>query len=457
MKTNHQILQELNEAEIKNGLYTISINKVPLWRIVRFNVRIKYLNDKTGFKNKTSDRGVGILELIKYFFLSFFQLVKIFFFKRTEKNLIVAFPRLFEVNDSFIDKFTDPVIYNTELKKDYIIFQHSFGRSHFQPRKGMHKVIYCDFIDIISRVLSIIVYPFFLFKYNNLFNELIDRMENKYNNINKKAIIEDFIIFEISQKIYSFLFRRMNIENLFIVNRQIFNFIIYSAKNNNINVYEFQHGITQTETPLYTGPYIEGFDPDNFLVFGEAWINEYYGIPKEKIINIGWAYRDYVKKALLEINNATKDTFLVISSPAITQKLLDFVFEAIEFNNNFKFDLRLHPQEKMNPDQLKLIDVNPNVRVIDNKEESVFSISRYEVIIGDNSSVLYEALSIGKKVGKINMNQIFTRKIEEDLKNGFYIISNFNDLILISNKQKNSSSEYYYSTFEPEKINQLIK
>lgn len=458
MKTNHQILQELDKLEQQAGLYEVEIEGIPIWRIVRFEIRLKVLNKMNGFKNKSVGIKLNKIELLKYFILSFFNILKLFFYSKNVNNIVVAFPRLFEINNFYIDKFTDPVISGSNLINDSIIFQHSFGNKHYKNRKKYCSLYYLDFIDIFSRILSFFFSFLYLFFNLKKISALQKKTKAVYPQINlsKFFLARRIFTFVISSKFYSIILFKLKPNNIFLVNREMFNFVVYAAKKRKIKVFEFQHGITQTETPMYTGPYLSNFDPDFFLTFGEAWKNAFFGIPQEKIFNIGWAYKDYVKNIKVEIEDSKSDTFLVISSPSITQKIIDFVSKACEFNANFKFDIRLHPQEKLSLELENFINNNKNINIISNREDSIFSIKKYNIIIGDNSSVLYEAISLGKKVGKINFEGIFTRNVDDDLKNGFFIINNFSDLERSLSFETQMSNEHYYSTFNQNLFNKLI-
>ena len=47
---------------------------------------------------------------------------------------------------------------------------------------------------------------------------------------------------------------------------------------------------------LYSGYYNPDIDPDYFLTFGDACHKNVFGIPENKIINIGWAFKSYLKQ-----------------------------------------------------------------------------------------------------------------------------------------------------------------
>lgn len=456
---NSKLINELNNNEVKEGMYDITIGDLPLWRLVRFKFRIEYLKKHTGATNKSETLKANKLEVIKYIVISFFQYIKLLLFPKNAKNFIFAFPRLNKIGDSFIDKFSDPVIEYSDLKESSIVFQHSFSRSHYMPRANSDIVIYTDFIDIFSRIISKVLKYYYKLKYKEEINNLLNKTDGIYTDvsISKDAIAEMLSTFLIYIKLYDFVFKLKKPKNVFIVSREVFKFALYLGHKYDCKVFELQHGITQTETAMYTGPYQVGFDPDFFLVFGGAWRNEFYGIPRKSIFNIGWAYRDYVNSFLTNHVTNSTSTFLVISSPAITQEIVNFTLKAKSFNPRLSFNIRLHPQEKLTTQQKISILNCEGIQVLDNKEESVFTIAKHHFILGDNSSVLYEALSMGKKVGKINMYNMFSRNVEEDIRNGFFIIKEFANLEQMQSSEEISTNDYYYSKFNKDIFNKLIK
>lgn len=458
MKTNHQVINELKEKELVSGLYDVTIDSVPIWYLVRFKFRNAHLASVTGFTNKSSGFKVNKWETIRYFFVSICHFIKLAFFMKGKKNIVCAFPRLFKYRDSYIDKFTDPLIELSELKSDTIVLQHSFGRPHYLPRKKIAEVLYTDCIDILARVLSIVFSFYFEYKYRAAVNELYGKMGRLFNicEKDKKVITKQCAIFFISSGLYSFFLRRLRPKNLFVVNRVVFRFAIHAARKIDAKVFELQHGITQTDTPLYAGPYNKLVDPDLFLVFGRAWVNDFYAIPKEKIFNIGWAYQELTKEVddLEAMSNS--NVILVVSSPAITNAVIDFILYCSVNRPDLQFHVRLHPQELLSNEQKERLLVSKNILVTDNTEDSGIALRRYRYVVGDNSSVLYEALSMGKFVGKINRNNLSPRNLDEDLKNGFVIISSIEDLQKLLESSKGRTSDYYYSPYDQDLFNELI-
>ncbi len=460
MNFNAKILNELKSKEIEYNLYDETIFGFPIFRIIRFDARTHFLKSKTGHTNRTKPVKPNFKQLIIFFLLSAFQLFTLIFrrdFKK--KNVFFAFPRLYKIENEYFDRFTDPIIALEQIKEDVLIFQRSLSGNYFLPRMHKERVVYTDFIYLTSKILAIVFIPIFsLFYYNKTYKTF--RKAKKIYSIKFIKLIVALNTFVLEYFFYRIIYYSIKPNNVFLVNREIFFPQLLASKKLNIPVFEFQHGITRGETALYTGTFNRNSDPDKFLVFGTSWIKPFFGLPEDRIVNIGWSYNQFVKNLIHDVQLLDNFSFLVISSPAITQKILDFILKGIEFDQRFKFNLRLHPQEALDSKQLNLINANKNVTIVDNEIDSIISISEHQIIIGDNSSVLYEALSIGKKVARINMLGIFSRDIVTDKTFGLSIISEFKDLVNLAELDLSSESninDKVYSDFNSESFKQIIK
>mgnify|MGYP000654347217 CR=1 FL=1 len=245
---------------------------------------------------------------------------------------------------------------------------------------------------------------------------------NKINNLNKKAKeyfnLSSKFSFIIALRMGVFLnkclfayitLKFLRINKVILVNRVVFLPFIAVAKKNNIKVLELQHGITHSETDLYMGEYQYEIDPDYFLNFGSIWVGNQFSISKEKQVVIGWAYKDWL---LSRINvGLIPKSVLVVSSPSITSRILKSTIELATEFKNYNFILRLHPQEKLDSTQIKELENYINIIIDDNIQDSLFSILKCQFIIGENSSVLYEAISLAKPVAKIMFNGLKSKNI----------------------------------------------
>src|SRR5690606_38879442 len=159
-------------------------------------------------------------------------------------------PRMNEIGDNCLDKITDLVISATDLNENTLIFQHSFGKPCNKQRLHYNKTVNADLIDISSRFFAKVYNIYVRIKYRIQINELSNRIISVYgsDSLNKNLIEESLAIFLISAKLYAPLFRRMKPKNVFIVSREVFKFALYLGHKNKCKVFEFQHGITQSES-----------------------------------------------------------------------------------------------------------------------------------------------------------------------------------------------------------------
>lgn len=231
---------------------------------------------------------------------------------------------------------------------------------------------------------------------------------------------------------------------------------IVAAHSCGLIVAEFQHGVTMGLTILYSGHYDKVADPDYFLAFGEAWKGPQFAIPVEKIINIGWAFKDMFENTSSSVLPKL-NTCLVISSPDITAKLLGAILSLAAKYPHVNFHIRCHPQESYKNEERAKIESVPNIMIVDNTIDSSSAIKNYTYVIGENSSVLFEALSMEKLVGRLVLNGLnpISTRVQND---GFYYIRSESDFetFLSMTKNDNSIAGNFYSKFNPTIIDSLF-
>jgi len=99
-----------------------------------------------------------------------------------------------------------------------------------------------------------------------------------------------------------------------------------------------------------------------------------------------------------------------------------------------------------------------NIFIQGNTVESTLAIMSYKFLLGENSSVLYEALSFGKKVGRINYGGLLPELVEGNVIDGFYYLNGPNDFNFFINSSINTESKVdnlAYSDFDKDKFNSL--
>ena len=231
----------------------------------------------------------------------------------------------------------------------------------------------------------------------------------------------------------------------------------FSAANLlDIKTYEFQHGVTYGETSLYSGYRDESVMPDFFLAFGDNKPIDVYGIEEERIVNIGWALWDYLKNVNASVKYKQFDV-LFISEPEITNKIINIIQLLAEECPESNFYLRPHPHEIIGQKNLEIIERYPNVFLQDKSINIMEVMMGFECIVGENSTVLYEALSMNKKVGKLFMGDLHPVYLEESDKESFWEIRNTSDFkVFLQGNNSSKKHKSVYSQFNKEMLINIL-
>lgn len=459
--TSDELIRDICAKEIQSGCYSHTINGIAIYNYVKKFLR-KQKCREYGFisdsKTKRVDNKTRTITIMR----SSCQLFSLLLFKKETRNLIYAFPRVDKVNGIYLDKFTDPVIDNSIIKEQgYLIFEKGNHFTHLTPREHSNKVVYCDAIDFYSDVLAKISLRWFMNKHESEFDGLWQSIDAAFPSVvyNKKITAHTILQSYILTRIYTIVFKRLSIVNLIAPGRGAFSSLIPAAKLAGVKVFEIQHGVTYGESVTYSGYRDPLFIPDFFLSFGENKPIDVYGISPEKIYNIGYAFIEYLNNC---ISASVEDKIsycdiLVVSEPHITTTILSVVSQLAEQNPSIKFHFRPHPEEYLTDKQIKSISSTSNIVIDDNKQNILVVLNKFNYVIGENSTVLYEALSMGKKVGKLSMGGLRPRFLSKEDEDSFYIITNNEDFVCYLNGSKDIRlSKTIYSSFQSNIVNSLL-
>lgn len=459
-KTKEEILRNIFKKEQELDLYSFKVLEAPVWYLLRFTVRVSKLNKEIGYVNRTSKIKLRLGRMFYSYIKSFIQFLGIILGTKNKPYLILAFPRLVNYKGKYIDKFTDPLILQTNLKNKTLVLQRNLSGEQFVPRYKDVDAVYktSDFIDYSSKILALILFPIIFVYYFKKIDRLYRRASSYFDLSNKFKLL---ISFKIGEFLIHYFFakkilKKLKTKKIFLVNRMIFLPFIVAAKKEKITVFELQHGITHSETELYIGTYEKKIDPDFFLTFGEKWKGEQFSIPLSKQVNIGWAYNSWLLNA--NKSQIKSKYVLIVSSPAITDNILKTTIALAKKYKEYYFNIRLHPQEELSLKQEDLLEDYNNISLDNKTKDSLNSILESEYIIGENSSVLYEALSLDKPVGKIMFNGLHSKaKLDDQFEGITYLlnVNGFNELIKSKNKKRQTSG--IYDIFEVEKFNNLLE
>lgn len=441
------------KAEDQLGFSDIVIWGIPVWRIVRSRIRSKNVLSK----KKDILLGVKNTSLRRAFISTCLFFIKVVFTNKSVDNVIQAKVAQSKIEDLYMDKISDPVIAESDLSKSCLILQ----LSALYPRFNEDKVLDYFLISRFLYVISVFLLPVLLLFRGRKIYQLYCKVVTIYR-VSRVEIL--FSLLRISGYLISVFFwnlilRKMKVKRVFVVGRRDGVPLIVAAKKANIPTYELQHGITFRETVTYGGIYDSRLDPDYFLTFGSKWMGTQFGMPLERLINIGWAYNVYLRRYSEGIEKKT-NSVLFISEPHITQRMIETIIEVATAYPMFEFNLRLHPMERVHVNQLKMIEKYSNVSIVSNQRESTLAMLEYYWIVGEKSTVMYEAVSNEIKIGLLCYNGFEPFEMEEKEKEYFYFltsVADFDDFLSSAYKSNARRDNPYYSLFNKELVENLPK
>lgn len=394
------VLLKLSEREERAGCYKCKVSGIHVYSLVRFVVRNIYLKSK-GLNYVENPTSANFGRIVKSIVLSSFHLVKIILSRSKYDTLFYPFLRLDCVDGNYLDKFTDPVIECCDITDNYIIFERGIRGEHPTPRLHSSKVVYTDIIEVFCDVFAKLMYKRFYRRNKEDVERLFEAVEEALEGVDyqRKRILIGIYRNICFIRIYEWLLKKMNIKKIFAPARSNLLGLTYISKRNGILLYEFQHGITYGETALYSGYRDPDFTPDYFLAYGDTPPRDVYGIEEDKMINIGWAFQDYLKKLSAGQKKYDKGV-LVISNPCTTDKVLEATFRLADAFKDIHFVVRPHPVEVVTQEHINAIAKHENVTLQDWHINVALAMQSFDCIIGESSTVLYEALNDGKKVAR---------------------------------------------------------
>ena len=250
--------------------------------------------------------------------------------------------------------------------------------------------------------------------------------------------------------------KRLGVKRLFVPVAVIHYPYIAACKLLKIPCYEIQHGITVGQTSIYSGEYVPEAYPDYFLAFGQSSLKDkLFGLPLERMINIGFAFKTFFKgRNVAKLEN----TYLLLSEPEITPKMIHTIVELAKMYPEYTFHLRLHPLEALDQCQKTMLSEFANIALVDNIINSTIVCMVYEGVIAENTTVLYEAVSVGVKAARLQYNGLHTIHFEDEPRNLFFYMKKAEDFRLFANEFDISDAnvDFFYSQFDVKTFNTLL-
>lgn len=449
------VLKEICIKEEVAGCYKAAIKSVSLYSLIRYHVRVAYLK-QLGFPQMESTLPYNKLTVLKAGCLSIWQLTKLLFFHKKVTNLFFPWPRVENINGVYLEKYLDPLI-EVSMIDDYLIFMHGAGGVHPKPRLHHEKIIYIEAIKIFSDIIVQLGGFYIKKKYNDQFCGLRMSVEKAFGHLDKwKSLEKQAVGFYVSSIILKYILKKLQPHNIIGIPRSSMIPATVAARKLNIKVIEMQHGITYGETNLYSGYKDKMFEPDIFLAFGDNNPLNVYGVSESRIVNIGWAMKEYLEQ-LPKNYQYEKNDVLVVSEPEVSDSMCSLTIQLAKDNPKIHFFFRPHPAEILSNSQIEMINNQSNVSIQDKTVSISLVLNQFMYIIGENSTVLYEALSLGKKVGRVYSEGLNPIYLDECDRIFFWEIHNQDDFFDFIGDRSYRPTKSIYSPFNKEKLLKIIK
>jgi hypothetical protein len=210
------------------------------------------------------------------------------------------------------------------------------------------------------------------------------------------------------KKIFKWFIKKFQFNNLLLINAYNNHPLVSAAKENGVEVIEFQHGIIYNHHPGYSWtkyalPYKRNMPiPDKIFVYGDYWKNQLLseGFWGEEVRSIG-SLRIDKYRIIKNDNKSDKICKLVVTTQGLdidrmNNFLIEFL-EAIQGRLPVQLSIKLHPREHIKKPYENAFRGHKNVSIILGAEPpSTFDLlSQADFHISISSTCHYEALGIG--------------------------------------------------------------
>jgi len=295
-------------------------------------------------------------------------------------------------------------------------------------------------------------------KNNHSIERFIEFLKSKDN-------IEEEFVQKIRKKLYYYYYgydsyrfylknilKKLNPKVIFVRTASYGGFIsvlLKLAKENGITTGEFQHGTLYKSHVAYNygdavfkSDQYKKYLPDYILTYGDYW-NDKIKIPS-KIITMG---NPHFYESIKKYKNIKeqKNSILIISQGAITDKFVKIAKYLSKELRNYKILFKLHPGEVPFENRYKELYKYANIELT--KSGDIYEyIAQFENIVASHSTTIFESLGFNKKLFILD-NIMSKKKIPEDTGVRFKENEELKDLIL-NNKELNMTYnlEYYFNS-----------
>ncbi|MDR1722186.1 MAG: sialyltransferase [Methanobrevibacter sp.] len=510
VETMEELCEKFLKLEKKHNLNQKMIKKVYYWQLLRMEL-YNELSRKTGIYSSVGQQtSLGLKDKVISFipFLKNSLLANPFKGKYQKDILIFDHPRKVKIENVGFQDIYSYFLSDVLNKNEFELIETPYLNQHTKEKKNYIK--YNDKIILgsyFNRKIS-------FFKTCETFNKKVQRIEEdieKLFNVKVdlyKMIQQNILRFKYEYKQYDKLFKKRKPKLIFVVVGYENKSVISAAKDNNIPIYELQHGVINKFHMGYHYPNdkIDSiiYFPDKLLSFGEYWNTAAdYPISKENIIPIGFQYLEnnaskYLNNPnfndnklnnynfnannsknnnfndnksnnnennkIIKGNEKNKKQIIVISQRVIGKELSKFAYESAKSMKENNFVYKLHPEEyfdwKNNYEYLNQAAKLDNFQVVDTNDSELYELmSKSYYQLGVFSTAIYEGLYFGCKTFVLNIPGV---EYLDDLYEKNYIekVNTPEELIEKIQTQnlnlKEYDKEFFFKKYNKEEILKII-
>lgn len=455
--------EEFEQFEEMADLFSITIDDIPVWERIRFDVF-----HEIGRQNGTGEAHTRLeYDLSDYLRGGYLWARNIVYrnpyLAGSHDFLFVGHHRRkLEEDGYWWDIYCDPIHESTEL--DYVHMELPHLLSHHRPAKtgNLRYLELIDYGGLLQRKLNL--------RTPSIPAKVVTKLENAESEIKRRFDADVNLVSRTKNALhvrnttlgfYERVLNRVDPEVVVDVVSYGSETLIEACKRKEIPVVELQHGVIYDHHYGYSYPkeHPKHTFPDYLFTFGEFWnANARYPIPDERVIPVGYPYLE--KRSKTSDERGPSDQIIFISQGTIGDQLSKF---AVETHNDPRIDYnivyKLHPGEydRWSEEYPWLVD--SGIKVIDGPNPALYEIfAESSVQIGVGSTAIYEGLcfNLNTFIYDCVGSEILTPLVEEGVAS---MIATVDDLIegLDSDRHSQFDRTRFFRPNSVKKIEEQLK
>jgi hypothetical protein len=448
-------VESLLQWERDTGLFAPRWLGVSPWRLIRRELIVERLATRFG-GGKRNYNEPGAAQLGRMLIGAIVSLWHLFRLRR-RPYLFVGFPRRRKERGVWVDTFSDPLI-EVLGEDDCVCLEKPFTGRHFRPART-RRLVYCDGIVLLAAVCATLLsWPAALLARRRLsaisgpVSLRIGIGEGRLRRLIARRVIH-FRVEEAGMRLVVAIVRP---RALLLTNRWTNAPAIRAAKRRGVRVFELQHGAVPVNAFGYATPFDPDLDPDWMLTFGTYWNRFDWGLPPGRAVAIG--HCDTSRRA--GGGESRGECVMLVSRPRRHAEVSAWFDAIVRRHPGRRYVLRLHPQDVHDWHSRYPVGALANVETSSEEQENLYdAFASCNVVLGTDSTLLYEAASFGLKVGILNFDGLSaSAALEYAGRCNFREIRDLADLdrLLAADTARDTGENPFFVQFDAGRFRELV-